>query len=315
VETRALQAVQAMARAGVGESAGADGGSVDEIARAFRASLGLVRGHRGQSRLALVDSLTAAVASLRDARANLGSGGAGACDVAKPPLKDLLSQADEMLKASDALLASAFGLEKLALTVAAARSTVTLDTVAVSLQTAVSIEVRAAPKDRPELARYADPAPMSFRLALRPDWAVVPAVGLALLYSPNSTFPTYGTTTAPGDSADIVVKSVEDRRFAWGLALSLTPFAGLRERGAPVPWLEASINPGDDVRTVSLGGAVSWRFVKLSVGALWTKHTELDGQSVGQRLPSAGDLKTRETYAGAKWAVGFSVFGVPSFVR
>ena len=43
---------------------------------------------------------------------------------------------------------------------------------------------------------------MTLSIGLRPRWRVVPAVGLALTYSPKSRFDTFGTRPARGDSAE-----------------------------------------------------------------------------------------------------------------
>ena len=108
---------------------------------------------------------------------------------------------------------------------------------------------------------------------------------------------------------------LNDQRFGWALSLSLTPFGGLLDRNQPTPWLDLSVNPSDDVRGLGVGGAVSLRFIKVGTGLLWTKHIELNGQHVGQRLGTESDLRTRQTYGRGHWYLSVSLIGIPPFVK
>jgi hypothetical protein len=311
IRGEALVALTGMARS---EHAPGQGPTetIEGLAQQYRSELPLTTGHRGQERLWMVDSLITTLESLRQGRREIDRN--STCGNSED-LKKLRQNADEALKQMDAILAAAYDTEKLALTVASARSIVVLDTVAISPDSALSIEVKIAPKGRPEFARLADPRPLTVGVGLRPRWRIVPSVGLSLTYSPKSRFATFGTRPAPADSADIVAPGLEDRRFGWALSLSLTPFGEALDRKLPTPWLDFSINPSDAVRSLGLGVSFSSSFLKLGTGVLWTKHTELDGQSVTQRLETASDLRTRQTYGAAKWYVGLSLIGVPPFAK
>ena len=93
----------------------------------------------------------------------------------------------------------------------------------------------------------------------------------------------------------------------------------LLEPGGWALWLpELTINPTGDVRSVGLGiGFNVNRLLKVGVGRLWTRHTTLDGQSVGDRLDTAGDLRTKTVYTfSPSWQglyFGLSVAGWPPF--
>ena len=277
--------------------AGAADTSIETIARRYKGRLFIASGHRGQPRLAIVDDLINVLDSLRQSRRDIDDD--IMCD--RSMAAELRPKADQALEQADAILAAAYDTEKLALTIASAQSSVIVDTVTLSLDSALSLELEITPKARPELARLADPRPMTLGIGLRPRWRVVPAVGLALTYSPKSRFDTFGTRPARGDSADIVTPDLDDQRFGWALSLSLTPFGGLLDRNSPTPWLDLSVNPSDDVRALGVGGAVSLSSSRSGPACCGpsTYRAQRPARRPAARRRRA-DLRTRQTLARAR---------------
>ncbi len=161
-----------------------------------------------------------------------------------------------------------------------------------------------ARRDLPELTAVpSDLKPREAQVAAMPDWLARPGVGLALLHSPDSTFPKY-TVTGAGADATVTESGTQDSRLTYGLTLGLTWRGGdWRSRSGWAVWMpEISINPSSDVKAVGLGVAVSWRVIKIGVGTLWTKHQRLDG------------TKVVDTYHGNKPYVSISIIGWQPFV-
>jgi hypothetical protein len=113
----------------------------------------------------------------------------------------------------------------------------------------------------------------------------------------------------------VVESGTQDSRFTWGLTLGVTwrPVDG-RDGSGFAWWLpELTVNPSSDLKAVGVGTAVSYGILKLGAGALWTKHTSLDGQSVDQLLPDASNLRTQDGYGPPRLYFCLSIFGWPPF--
>lgn len=138
---------------------------------------------------------------------------------------------------------------------------------------------------------------MRASLDVEPRWPIHPNVGLGLLVSPGSTFPTYDVSTN-GGSATVSQTGSVDERVTYGLSLALTPDALYGRRHGFSYWLaELTLNPSENVSAVGLGSAVSWRALKLSGGWLWTKHQAVSGARV------------EETYGSPEGFVAIAVAG------
>ena len=190
------------------------------------------------------------------------------------------------------------------------------DPLTVSYEKGRKLTLKVAPAAPPELSRLASLGPQEFTTTVNPDWLVRPALGLAFLTASGATYPKYGTKKA-GDEVEVVQNAMQDSRFTYGLTLGLT-WRGLdwRDNNGWAVWApELVVNPSTDVKAAGFGAAVSWKILKLGVGKFWTKHTALDGQVVGQHLPDADSLKTRDVYGRGEWYVSISVIGWAPFVQ
>lgn len=161
--------------------------------------------------------------------------------------------------------------------------------------------------------------PFETTVKLLPDNFVRPAVSLALLYADKAEFSEFGTKKIDEGLFEVVEKDRVDRRAAYALGLSLT-FRGLDQRdqgGHFAYWpVELYVNPSDSDRALGVGQAVSWKFLKLSVGVLWTRHKELgDGLALGDLLAAEGALKTRDSYGSPEFYFGISVTGWAPFKK
>lgn len=174
-------------------------------------------------------------------------------------------------------------------------------------------------KEDPVLARVkTTQKPLEVTVQVLPDRAFRPSVGLALLYTEDAVFPTYGTKAVPGvetGEVSIVERDQADERFSYGLTLGMTwRFLDWRQSSGWAVWLpELTINPAEDKRGFEVGVGVSYKMLKLGAGVGWTKHSVLDGQSVDDVLPDDGSLKTEDVYGKPKVYLSFSVIGWPPF--
>jgi hypothetical protein len=176
-------------------------------------------------------------------------------------------------------------------------------------------------REDPVLARVnATQKPLEVTVQVLPDRVFRPSVGLALLYTKDAVFPTYGTKAVPGvetGEVSIVEKDQADERFSYGLTLGMTwRFLDWRQSSGWAVWLpELTINPAEDKRGFEVGVGVSYKMFKLGAGVGWTKHSVLDGQNVDDVLPDDGSLKTEDVYGKPKVYLSFSVIGWPPFKK
>jgi hypothetical protein len=170
---------------------------------------------------------------------------------------------------------------------------------------------------RLEAQHLAQQDPYDIALEVQPSWVLRPAIGLSLLYSKKSDFPTFGARELADGTFVPAATGHQDARLSYGLTLGLT-WRSLERRlkGGWAVWIpELILSPSDDSRALGVGGAISWKILKLGVGGVWTKHTVLDGQVADvTSLASEGELKTRSSYASPHWYVSISVIGWQPFV-
>jgi hypothetical protein len=228
----------------------------------------------------------------------------------------LIERGQKALEQSDTILQAARDIETLIGRVANAKSTYTSKDYDVHWDKAHKVNIKIAPAPIASLTKSATFESLQPKVTVAPDWLIRPGVGLTFLTSDESEFPTYGTKKDPA-GVKIFENGTQNGRFTWGLTLGAT-FRGLdwRDTSGFAIWpLEFTINPSSDLKSMALGAGISYKVFKFSAGYLWTKHTVLDGQIVGDVLADPSDLKTRTTYEDSKLYFGVSIFGWPPFVK
>jgi hypothetical protein len=247
-------------------------------------------------------NIDAAAQETRDRRA--------AIDVPDP--KALSEAAKKALGESNAVLTLAYGTQILALRAGNAVSNWECDAVGTKWDEGRTVTVNIAPRSEPELARLARIAPIAFKAEVQPRWVVSPSVGLALFYARDAQFTTYGTNDVTGGK-QIVETGTQDKRVNYGLTLALAwPWIqDLLPGNVRLNLPDLTINPSEDTRALGLGAGLTFGLFKFGSGFLWTKHSALDGQSVGDVVPT---LKTRDRY-GRSLYFSFSVVGWPPFLK
>jgi hypothetical protein len=235
--------------------------------------------------------------------------------------KTLVASARKALDESQKALELVRTLERAVLDGVGASSTWTSAPFPITLQKGRKVTLKITPKPIAAIASAGRYPKMDVAFTLLPQWKIRPAVGLSLLWADGATYPTFGTSKTSVmvdgmavDRFEIVEKDLEDRRANYGLDLGLTSRALCSEKGN-CPWLDVIVNPSDDVRALGLGASYNFGIFKLGGGVLWTKHKELDGQSLGDLLEADGDLKTRDSYSGEEFYVSISVIGWQPFVN
>lgn len=232
-------------------------------------------------------------------------------------LKDsLLTVGRGVLGDQDKVMATAYAVETLVHAVVNASDSVVCDTVEFPGNEGRDLTITVAPRQTAELARLADRKTYELKVTVLPQWSWRPAVGLALLYAVDATYPTYGTTTTPNVS--VLQTGTKDYRAMYGLTLGLT-YRGIdgRDSKSGLTWWlpEVTIVPTEDLRAFGIGTAISCGIVKLGVGALWVKHDVLDGVSVGDVLSDAAKFRTKPVFGEAGLYISLSVIGWQPFVR
>lgn len=240
------------------------------------------------------------------------SAGRSDIDAPLPDPKGLSAAAKKALEESGGVLTLAYATQALALRAANATSDWACDAVGVDWDKGRTVTVNITPRTEPELARLAKNGPIAFKAEVQPRWFVSPSVGLALLYAPDAVFTTYGTNDVTGGK-QIVDTGTQDKRVNYGLTLSLA-WPWIQD------WLPSSvrvnlpditINPSEDTRALGLGAGLTLGLFKVGSGLLWTKHSALDGQELGDVVST---LKSRDRY-GRSLYFSFSVVGWPPFLK
>jgi hypothetical protein len=234
--------------------------------------------------------------------------------------RDLLRAGDEALAAADETMGFAYVTEFLVFKTFNAKQTLTCaDTVPVKWNKGYKTTVVVAPSAVPQLQRIAPRAQQQLVVEALPNWVVQPKVGLMFLRAPEAKYPVYSAKQRPDTTLfDIVALDSTDRRFNYALTLSVAvrPALGGKDMrrthwALHLPELLAGTG---DVKQVGYGAGVSWRFLKVGAGLVWTKHTTLAGQHLGQVLRSAAELSQKDGWGKGKRYVSFSIVGVPPFL-
>jgi hypothetical protein len=216
------------------------------------------------------------------------------------------------------LVTVAYRVQALALEAAYACPSWSGDALRVTSAGGVTLTLTVEPRTEAELARVATQRGSTFQATVMPAWRMRPGLGASLLVAPEASYSKFATRTPEtGSGTEIFQSGTQDSRFTWGITLGMAWRAlsrGEGDRPDVALWLpEITVNPAADTRALGLGAAVSWRFLKLGTGLLWTRHSELEGQSVGESLPNKDFLRTRDTYASPKVYLSLSIFDWPPF--
>lgn len=214
----------------------------------------------------------------------------------------------------EALLATAYRAEHLVRLVAEAKPEISCGAVGVRRGSGRSLSILVAPRGLAEMERVAMLPPRRLKVEAQPRLRPRPVIGVALVYAPEAQYDVPGTKSQVGGGAQITSTSTQDSRFTYGVTLSLI----LTDRVGPVqlPFTfgpEIVANPSSDTRAIGLGagGTIIGAF-KWGSGILWTRHRVLrDGQQMGDVLPFADHLRTRETYGKGRLYVSASLTGWP----
>ena len=210
------------------------------------------------------------------------------------------------LAGEDKLVATAYGVEAVVRATLKASDTMVCDNVALAGGEGRDLTITVAPRPIPELARLADRRPYELKVTVLPKWPFRLAFSAAVLYAFDATFATYAPTSA---TPPLVAQSgTRDLRWHYGLTLGLT--TDWRHEPGRFTWwqLEFTVSPSSDGQTFGIGTAFSWRVFKLGLGALWVRHDELDGISVGESL-SDGLLRTKSVLGTPRFYLSASLIG------
>ncbi|MBA3342537.1 MAG: hypothetical protein H0T48_11995 [Gemmatimonadaceae bacterium] len=264
----------------------------------------------------LTPSLLATLGSLHSATRELQKYAART----SPPsaiIQETLYAADTALNSEDAIVQLTYVTEKLFRQTITASSDIDCKTLDIAWDKGRSYTVTIKAKEDAILAHLPKRAPFTLNGTVQPEWFIRPQLGVALIHARGARFPRFGTTQASDDSVKIIRQGTQNYTIDYALVLGLTTRAfEIRRRPGLILWLpEFIVNPTSELKSLGVGTGVGYRFLRLSTGYVFVKHDVLDGQSVGQMLPSAGELTTRKTYRGGKLYFSVAVTGLPPFVR
>ena len=136
----------------------------------------------------------------------------------------------------------------------------------------------------PRLSALAPLRDRSFTMVVLPEWKVTPVLGVSLIVSPDSDFETYATRpTGNGLEQVIYANGSTDARYTYAVTLGLIFNRLQTESESFGIWPEIFVSPAGGIDAFGGGVAVTlFRYMKLGMGAMWTRHDELDGQVTGK---------------------------------
>jgi hypothetical protein len=228
----------------------------------------------------------------------------------------LHARADTVLNNYDTTVQSAYRVETMAAAVASGCSRWTAtQTLRVTPGANQVVTIKVQPRSEPEVQRVATdvPGPITVTL-IPPPGHLSLKVGATVLYAPHAQFPTYGVRSTGGSGAQSLIyqdKPLDDR-FSYGLTLGAT-YSPWLDWGDFALWLpEATIaDPGGSSgKAAALGSAISFKSIKLGVGAFWAKHSVLDTLGVGKPLANAQFLKQHDSYGKPVAYFSVSIFNL-----
>jgi hypothetical protein len=219
----------------------------------------------------------------------------------------LVAAARAALAGEDKVVAAAYGVEAVVRPTLKASETMVCDSVTFSSDEGRDLTITVAPRPIPELARLADRRPYELKVTVLPKWGPRLAFSAAVMYAVDATFPTYNTTTTP--PVQVIESGTQDLRWNYGLTLGLT--WDWRHAPCHITWwpLELTVSPSTDNPGLGIGMAFSVGVFKAGVGALWLKHDQLDGMSVGQTLSDPNLLRKRSVLGSPRLYLSASLIG------
>lgn len=164
------------------------------------------------------------------------------------------------------------------------------------------------------LARLAVKNNVEYKIHILSDAVIRPSLGLSVVFAPTAEFGDFGLQPANGGFEIVESQKVQDSRFTWGFTIGLTySILDWRQENGIAVWLpELSINPSDEVNAIGLGAGVSFlQFLKVGIGAIWTKHSVLELNKVGDIINDAAELRVRDSFGSPNVYFSISVFAWP----
>ena len=228
--------------------------------------------------------------------------------------EQMVPEGTRALEDSGRLLQTSSDVELMALAAYTASSEIEIARIVPRAELDNEINLRVSPNRIAQLVGFGNESTREYQVVIRYSWPVRPALGIALFCWTGPYFSHYAVRQN-GAQYEITQSRDDISRFNYALTLGLT-YPGLDGRSTSgfALWLpEIIFDPIDKQSTLGVGAALSWKIFKVSVGFVWQKHTELDGQFVGQIFQDRPELTTQTTYggitAGAKPYIGISIIG------
>ncbi len=227
----------------------------------------------------------------------------------------LLVEVRKPLDDESTILDFAYDTERLYLAAWRATPTVACKSLSIAWNTGRDFTIDVVPASSPLLARIATDEPFTFKARLLPHWALRPTLGISLLYADDAVYRKFGSAKfGASDSVAVISTGTDDQRLNYAVMLSLIAYENAHS-GFSIAPVEILANPIDQLKSIGVGAGIGYRLLRLGVGYVWFKHSELDAQTIGQHLSTADELATTDTYHSGKMYVSVSVTGVPPFVR
>jgi hypothetical protein len=235
---------------------------------------------------------------------------------------------ERLRKARADLVELAYTTERLARLVLTNSDTLSCGTAEVSFRRGRTLVVSIAPRGEAEIKRMGLQGEEAVTVKVKPRPFVEPWAGFTFGAALNASYATYvpqateGGMAPDGSAAPFTVArgGGELQTVNWlvtlGLGLRLSRLFEWEKGDALLVGPEVYLNPLDTAARIGGGMGLSWAMgkvrVRLSGGALWTRHTALaSGQSVGGPLANEDALSTRDTYGKPRAFLGFSMGFAP----
>lgn len=285
-------------------------------------NLGEPCGHEAPVRLPTAQQLLSALSDLVYTTQELRTAVTGPSYEEEPRwrrLRDSASaverRAESALADFEPLVANAYRVERLVGIVASACSHWSAGVSRGSLTEGRTVTIQVVPRTEVETGRLADRSAATYTVAIQPKALLRPALAVGGLAVPDARFGRYATREVDG-GVEVYESGTRDARFALGGTFGLT-WAGLdrRESRGFAVWIpEVAVTVGD-AQGAGIGAGVSWNFLKLGAGAMWMRHTALDGVSVGDVLADESEMRTIDRYGPPNLYISLSVFDWSSFAK
>jgi hypothetical protein len=218
------------------------------------------------------------------------------------------SRAALVLDDYEALVTTAYRLERLAGIVAGACGTRTLDSLRLRTGSGRTMTIAVTPRSETELARVAELGSTTWTVTVQPRVLISPSLSIGGLVAPQGRLPVYGTSSA-GGTTTVAETGRSDARFTAAGMLGITwgPL-DRREKNGVAVWLPELVVGAGSTPTFGVGAGVSYGFLRLGVGGAWMRHAALDGMRVGDVLADPSELRVSDSYGRPRLYMTLSVF-------